>query len=342
LRDEVTFNNLVISGMRARVDPLTKLYAAKSTVKLEIDQRFLSRYGEEYGSKRIRIRVTRDLLAEDALLGRDVTVGDYGEAPTIELDGIAEKEARVEIDTTKMPSTITKPNHEYEGKINPSINVRRVTLEGPASAFTGDQVILVWVNDIEDALSMQQVPGEKGEAKLTRVEIGWQGVETDLLQRIRVRAQELGGDPMTVQDFRRRLVMSCEVIKRKVEKILADVPIEIRHPLPRKFDLVEDYGAYGGTFLDTDLKGGRKQELKVRLPNSLARNQDFLDNLVVVLDVGAAEEDPSTKDTLLVPYRLDLRDRSREQDVAGLPLVDIVPTGGQPAVQAIAEFRKKQ
>lgn len=341
LSDEITFTNLLISGMRSKVDPLAKLYRSDAGVNVPIDRTFLRIYGE--GTEKIRIRITRDLFADDRLFGRDITVGEFAE-PVLELDKLVAREARVEIDGSQMPATINVEDHEYEGtRLNASVNVKSVTLEGPASAFTGDPVALVWVDKVADALSKEApIQGERGEVKLSRVEVRWRGIATDLLPRVRVT---LGGDQIGVNEFRRRLVVSCDVTKKKVQKTLQDVPIDIRYPLPREFDLVKDYAVDGTTFLDTDLRDGRKQVLEVLMPRSVAGNQGFIDNLVLVLNVGAATEDPATAGLLNVPYRLELKDPAREGgegDVAALALVLILPPGSTSAVpQALAEFRRK-
>ena len=337
LSDEITFKDLLISGMRSKVDPLAKLYRGDPTVNVPIDRAFLKTYGE--GDTKITVRITRDLFSDDRLFGRDITVSEFSEL-VLEVDKFDSREAKVEVDTSQMPPTITAENHEYEGtKLNPSVNLRSVTLEGPASAFAGEPVALVWVDKIADALSKETpIQGERGEVRISKVELRWKGIATDLLPRIRVT---VGGDQMGINEFKKRLVITCNVARKKIPHTLKDVPIEIRYSLPQAFDLTEDYAVFGA-FLDTDLKDGRKQLLEVLMPRSLAGNEGFIENLVVVLDVGAAKEDPATKGLLYVPYRLDLKDRSQEADVANLALVDIVPPGGGTAApQALAEFRKK-
>ena len=341
LSDEITFKDLLISGMRSKVDPLAKLYRSDPTVNVPIDRAFLKIYGEgDEGDEKITVRITRDLFSDDRLFGRDITVGEFAEI-VLEVDKFDTREAKVEVDTSQMPPTITAENHEYEGtKLNPSVNLKSVTLEGPASAFAGEPVALVWVDKIADALSKETpILGERGDVRISKVELRWKGIATELLPRIRVT---VGGDQMGINEFKKRLVITCNVAKKKIPYTLKDVPIEVRYALPRKDDLVEDFAVYGTTFLDTDLRDGRKQVLEVLMPRSVAGNQGFIDNLVVVLDFGAATEDPATKGLWYVPYRLDLKDRSQEADVASLALVDIVPPGGgTAALQALAEFRKK-
>ena len=47
LSDEVTFQNLLISGIQSKVDPLAKLYRSDPGVNVPIDRVFLKIYGEE-------------------------------------------------------------------------------------------------------------------------------------------------------------------------------------------------------------------------------------------------------------------------------------------------------
>lgn len=337
LTEEIRFGGLTITGERAKVDPLARLYKGDSVVNLAIDQKFLNVYGEAEGEG-VRIRIDRDLFADDRLFGRDVVVGNLPDGVSVVLDRIETRVARVEV-APDMPAAITDPTHEYEGKLAFSFNVKSVKIEGPASAFTGEPLALVSVPDIVNELSKVQVLGERGDAKLSPVEIRWKGIAEKRLPLLRISADELGGEPMSVREFQQLLVAKCPVTKHKLSRTLPLVPIEIRYPLPRTFDLVEDYQVFGPTFIDSDLREGRMQQLELRLPVSLAGNGDFLSNLVVVLHAGAAKADPTTADSIFVPFYLDLKDRSREEDVLGLALVEIVlPTGGATPV---AEFRKK-
>ena len=338
LEDESDFADLTITGMRAKVDPLARLYRANPGVNLAIDQRFLNVYGEDYGEGK-RIRIDLDLFADDALFGRDIALGGLPDNKVVVLDRIDTKTARVEI-APDMPKEIVDPKHEYAGsKLALSFNVKSVTIEGPASAFAGDPAVLVSVPDIVNKLARVQVPGESGEAKLSPVEIRWKGIATERLGLLRISAAELGGDPMWVREFQQRLVATCQLTKRKLSKTLEAVPIEIRHPLPRAFDLVERYQVFS-TFIDSDLKFGRMQQLEVRLPVSLSGNKDFLSNLVVVLDVGAATADATTP-VMFVPFYLDLKDRNREDDVIGLALVEIDEKIRREGGKPVAEFREK-
>jgi hypothetical protein len=333
----LTFGGLAITGMRAKVDPMARLYRRDAVNPLAIDQRFLNVYGEDYREGGKRIRIDRDLFADDALFGKDIVVDGLPDDVAVTLDRIEERTARVEV-APEMPTAIGKPNHEFEGRIALTFNVKSVRIDGPASAFTAPEpVAQVSVKDIEDELSKVQIQGERGTARLSPDEIRWKGVATDLLPLLRIRANEMGGDPMSVREFQQRLVASCEVTRRKRPKSLPEVPIEIRYLLPPPFDLVKDWEVFT-VFVDRDLQEGRMQHLGVRLPASLAENPDFLGNLVVVLNVAAAKADPTTPDLMFVPFYLDLKDRSRKEDVAGLALVEIDPA---TIPDPVAQFRKR-
>jgi hypothetical protein len=340
LTEEIGFTGLTITGRRDKVDPLARLYLREPVNNLAINQKFLDVYGEAHGEG-VRIRIDRDLFADDALFGRDVVVGGLPDSVAVVLDKIDERTASVEV-AADMPKEITDPKHEYAGsRLALQFNVKSVTIEGPASAFTSDTAaVLASVKDIEKLLSSVQVQGELGEAKLSPVQIQWKGIATERLGLLRISAPELGGDPMWAREFQQRLVATCQLVKRKVSKSLEAVPIEIRYPLPRTFDLVEDYQVYG-LIIDSDLRAGEIQRLEVRLPVSLSGNKEFLSNLVVVLDVGAATTDPATPESMFVPFYLDLKDRSRQDDVAGLALVEIVYQASPGSTRPTCEFREK-
>lgn len=338
LIEEISFGGLTITGERSKVDPLARVYRGDSVTNLAIDQKFLNVYGEKGEGEEMRIRIDRELFADERLFGRDIVVGNLPDDVAVVIDKIETRPARVEL-APEVLSVVLPPNHEYEGKpdgkLDLSLDVTSVMIEGPASAFTADPVAVVSVKAITDELSKVQIPGERGEAKLSPVEILWKGIAAPRLPLLRITADGMSR-PMSVAEFQERLVVSCKVTKRRKSKSLLRVPIEIRYPLPVTFDLVEDYDVLS-MFTDGDLREGRMQQLEVRLPTSLIRNEDFLSNLVVVLDVAAAEVDPAT-DTLFVPFYLDLKDRGRGKDFADLALVEI-DRGKIP--DARAEFRKK-
>ncbi len=342
LTEELVFRGLTITGETAKVDPLARLYRGNPVVNLAIDQRFLNVYGEnvqgedDQGGKRIRI--DHDLFADDALFGKDVTVGRLPDGISVVADRIATRPARVEA-ASDVATAITAPGHQYEGKITLEFNVKTITIEGPASAFTGEPLVLASVRDIVNELDKVQIRGERGEARLSSVQVRWNGIAAERLPLLRIAATELGGGWMSAAEFQQRLIATCPVTKRKVPKTLNAVPIQIRYATPRPFDLVEHYEAFS-PFLDSDLKVGQAQRLDVRLPVSLAGKDAFLKNLVVVLDVAAAASDDAG--ILFVPFYLDLNDRSRDaEDVTGLALVEIATTTGESDPPGRAQFRKR-
>jgi hypothetical protein len=339
LTEEISFGGLTITGERSKVDPLARVYRGDSVTNLAIDQKFLNVYGEKGEGEQMLIRIDREFFADDRLFTRDIAVGNLPDDVTVVLDRIDTRPARVEI-APEVLSVVLPPNHEYEGKegkLDLSLDVTSVMIEGPASAFTAaEPVAVVSVKNIADELSKVQIPGERGEAKLSPVEILWKGIATPRLPQLRITAPGMSR-PMSVAEFQERLVVSCKVTKRRKSKSLQRVPIEIRYPLPQTFNVVEDYQVYGSTIIDGDLREGRMQQLDVRLPTSLIRDEEFLANLVVVLDVAAAEVDPAT-DTMFVPFYLDLKDRARGKDLADLALVEI---DRAKIPDTRAEFRKK-
>ncbi|MFI5401700.1 MAG: hypothetical protein ACHQ1G_02110 [Planctomycetota bacterium] len=339
LTEEISFGGLTITGERSKVDPLERVYRLDSVTNLAIDKKFLDVYGDEGEGEEMLIRIDREFFADDRLFGRDIAVGNLPDDVAVVLDKIDTRPARVEF-APEVLSVVLPPNHEYEGKpdgkLDLSLDVTSVMIEGPASAFTADPVAVVSVKAITDELSKVQIPGERGEAKLSPVEILWKGIATKRLPQLRITAPGMSR-PMSVAEFQERLVVSCKVTKRRKSKSLQRVPIEIRYPLPQTFNVVEDYQVYGSTIIDGDLREGRMQQLDVRLPTSLIRDEEFLANLVVVLDVAAAEVDPATE-TMFVPFYLDLKDRARGKDFADLALVEI---DRAKIPDTRAEFRKR-
>jgi len=345
LTEELIFRGLTITGETAKVDPLARLYKGNPVVNLAVDQRFLNVYGEnvngEDDAEGKKIRIDLDFFADDALFGKDVSVGRLPDGISVVADKIKTASAPVEAaPAPDVPAAITQAGHEYQGtKLALEFNVKTVTIEGPRSAFTADPVVLASVPDIVNELAKVQIRGETGEARLSSVAVRWKGIAEGRLPLLRIAATELGGGWMSAAEFQQRLVATCAVTKRKVPSTLEAVPIQIRYPTPRDFDLVADYDVLS-VFSDGDLREGLMQRLEVKLPVSLAGNDAFRKNLVIVLDVAAAESDEAG--TLFVPFYLDLKDRKRENgvDVAGLALVEIATPSGGSDPPGRAQFRK--
>ena len=332
------FKGLKITGMRSKVDPLARVYRGNPVVSLTIDQRFLNLYGnKDKNGDVIRIPVDYTLFHDDRLFGKDIAVGTLPDVSVILDPLVSKKDVRVAISSGV--SKVLPPDHEF-GKLALSFNVKSVTLRGPGSAFVASAEPTVFVSvapRIEDQLTRFPMPGEKGTVRLSGVVIQWKegNIVEGFVPFLHIDAPELSSEPLDPAEFQRRLEVSCDVVKRKA-KLTITVPIEIRYPVPRKYDLVDDWVLFPrnpGTMTSSDLKAGVQQQLDVALPASLKGDKDFLGNLALVLDVAAATEDTEAE-ILKVPFYLDLKDRSREGDLASLAQVDIVP-------EAVAEFRKE-
>jgi hypothetical protein len=341
LTNEIHFSGLTMTGLRSKVDPLAKLYSGNPVVPLTIDQRFLNLYGDG-----LRIPVNRALFRDEALFGKDIRVGEELKdgAVAVRLDLLDSREARVDV-APATPRTL-KADHPYEGtekdgRLAFAFNVRNITLIGPASAFLpeGDPAVLVSVPQIDAQLSAYSIPSEgRGEAPLARLDILWRdgNIDPALVKYLVVRS-ELGDLP--AEDFQKRLEVSCRVITRKKDHTIPVLPVHIRYPQPPAFDLVADWDSFTPAITTADLQEGVAKNLKVRLPAKLREDKEFLANLVLVLNVGAAP--PEEEGRLRVPYYVDLRDRSRGKDLENLAQVAILGANGEPEAASFAEFRKK-
>ena len=70
------------------------------------------------------------------------------------------------------------------------------------------------------------------------------------------------------------------------------------------------------------VKTRRAANFPLRMPKSLADDEDFLGRLVLILNVANAEEDPDGK-LLRVPVYLDLKGDRRPQDLERLRRIEI-------------------
>jgi hypothetical protein len=333
LNSKFVVSGLMMRGELSKVDSLARLYR-NSFLRVPIDQRILNVYGRDRNGG-IEIPIDSNLFRDEVLFGKDITVERLqSDAPILVNKAVDKATVRVEV-APKLQSVV---HSLYEGQLAFAANMTVVQLRGPASAFRKDlPVIVVGVRgNVADQISAYPMPGETGTITFpgTMCEIQWEdgGIAEPLVAFLRITPEGLTTE-LTPGEFRQRLEIACKVTKRKEEKRLENVPIEIRYPTPRgEFDLLVGYDSFP-PFTDAALSAGSMPLLDVRMPAALAADTEFLKRLVVVLNAAAAEEGEAN--VTKVPFYLDVRDHVRDEDLAKLRQVAI--TGGVTE----AEFRKK-
>jgi hypothetical protein len=333
LTNKFVVSGLVMRGELSKVEPLARLYR-NSSLRLPIDQRILNVYGKSRSDGGTEIPIDANLFRDEVLFGKDITVERLESSTPILVNRLVKKEGvRLEV----APRLQNLVHDLFEGRLTFTLNMTAVEIRGPASAFEKDPpTIVVGVRgNVADQISAYPIPGETGTITFPGAicEILWKdgGINPEHVAFLRMTAEGLASDLLPAE-FRQRLEVSCKVTKRKEEVRLEAVPIEILYPLPRAFDLVTDYQGFP-PFTDQALSDGFMSLLDVRMPAALAADREFHKNLVVVLNVAAAEQ--GEKGVLKVPFYLDIKDHMREEDLAKLRQVAIVREA------TYTEFRKK-
>lgn len=340
-------NRLTIRGEQSKVEALARL--AKSThLRLPIGPRILSVYGKPQPNGAIEVPIDPELFRDDVLFGKDVTVERMESARSIVVAPREDRIARVEVAASLQGVT----HVDYEDRLTFAPNWTSVTIRGPKNAFDMKPPrIVVSVRGIADRISQSQIQGERGTLSFGEgvCEVEWRDgdINPDLVSFLRITPDR--GDPLPASEFRQKLSVSCVATKRKETITLAEIPLQIRYAMPQRFNLLDHYGVFppfsGAEMEDGSVKG----RLKVRLPAAMRDDQAFLNNLVLVLDVAHASDgaDPvgsrgldELGERLEIPYFLDVRDRSRAEDVRRLEQVALVAEDG--AVAEFSKLKKKQ
>jgi hypothetical protein len=337
LTPRIPFLNVTITGTRAKVDPLARQLRDDPVVKFTIDRRFLDEYADP--QDKTRIPITAQLLRDDPRFGADIKV-DLPPGGVVLVDALVQRTARLEI--SRNTPRVLPPDHPYEGTLKDgalaiTLNVKGdVTLSGPESAFPGEGTLALPVSVPIKELARAQIQGESGSHPLTGLTVEWQearinltksDTKVTLLEHLRV-SSDLGQDFLP-DSFQRRLEALVQIRTRRVEHKMT-LPVQIRYAQPPQYDLKE------WTLFKPpapEVATGSVKAWSLQLPVTLSRDQDFLKNLVLVLNVGAADNEGEK--TLLVPVYLDLIDRERGRDLQNLDLVGFSPD--QPVTW---EFRK--
>jgi hypothetical protein len=328
LSSAVSLNPFTITGERSKVDPLARLYKTNA-LRLPINLRLLNIYGKKQESGLVEIPIDEALFRDDLLFGKDILVsGLAAQKLSIRLSEVTTKNAvRVEVDAGL--KEVAVPGM-YEKTFAFTTNVTSVDIRGPSVAFLDNEPkVIVTMPKLQDRIAAEPVAGETGTLKLTGCEIDWAkgGIAPEYASLLRITITNESGGELSASQLQQRLVISTEVTKKREKLKLKDVPIQIRYPVPQQFDLLKVYSILS-PFIDSDLSNGYLPFLDVKLPTTLKGNEDFLKNLVVILDV--AEARPDLDKRLLVPFYLSLKDTRRATDRANLLRVEIDgPTDAQ-------------
>jgi len=324
-------NNLTIRGELSKVEALARTYR-NASLRLPIDGRILS-VGKKQPDGLIEVPLDANFLRDEVLQARDVTVELTAKVAPVKLCALEDRAGRIAVATE-----LTSLSHaDYEGSLVFVPNYRSISVRGPSVAFPPDKdkelrLVVGVRGNINDRISANPFTGESGILSFGDglCEIRWpdSNVKSEYKDFLRITPD--GGTSMTAAELQRALTVSCTAVKKKEAVQLKEVPIVVLYGLPRTIDL-DKWQVYP-PFTDQNLSDGELAFLDVRMPAVLKDDEAFKKNLVVVFDVAAATED---KGVLKVPYYLDLKDRTRDEDVGKLAQVAIAQDPKH------VEFRRK-
>ncbi len=293
-RDEVTLQDLRITGKQSDVSRITDAINKSPTREVIITQSFLDTYGKDR-----TIKLDRNVIRDTAIFGGTVKFSAVSGEKTIEYDElevVQDVELRLSPDQTDKLNVRRNADYEpTEGdgtKFQVYFNVKLATIRGPKSLFTSGRPTALYVN----ILPLDPQPPTDGsatsefEASQPIASIDWNGSGLD--SGLLGSATFLVGKGTGVRDvaFTRSLRVLYRVQERAKE-VTVTLPILVREPL------VEDNAdrprlkGWSMNHQLLDLSDQPKTvSLKLKLPGTLAVQQTFLDSLVLVIDLANASK----------------------------------------------------
>ncbi|MHC4161987.1 MAG: hypothetical protein ACYSUM_07645 [Planctomycetota bacterium] len=317
LTPRLRLEDLEISGLRSRVNFLARQHL-QAPLPVEINERFLRLHRDG-----LDIPVTPDFFEDDALWGEDIKASGLPDDLKIELD---ERDSRPGIIVTVSPEVNRLPkDHRYQGTLEDdalqvSINIKQVTLLGPRRVFGANPRIVLKLPDLAQMLNNFNTTEEQAEAPVQDFDLDWAAGDIDsrYVEHVLVSGRELGPLPVTARAFRAALRVSCTVLVRKVLKEVS-IPIEVR--VGEGTENIDNWDSRGKLILGDAVRARRAENFPLRMPKSLADDDDFLARLVLILNVAGAQK--GSAGTLRVPVYLDLARDRRPQDLERLRRIDI-------------------
>jgi len=316
IKGKVELKDVEVQGLRAIVDPLVKEWASKPEKELIITRSFLGRHADD---SELRIPIDRDFFKDDALFGKDVEATKLPDGQAAVLDVLETRRLRVEVD----PALVLKlpPESPYQGTGTDDRlqleTVKDVSVTGPKSAFAENARVIYTIDTLVQQIAAFKTQLDQAPVTLGNVRILWSegGINVEYLD-VRIEGK-------TPAEFKRGLVVTCQVVKRKETKPFATFPIVVRSS--REFNLADwtpQTSSFGVVVSSRVLEEGSVENLVLRMPKALAEKKALTDNLVLEVNLTAARKEEGTN-RLIVPVFLSLKDMTKEQDRDDLRLIEI-------------------
>jgi hypothetical protein len=299
LTPRLRLEDLEISGLRRQVNDLGRRHL-QAPLPVEINERFLRLHREG-----LDIPVNSDFFRDEALWGKDIKVSGLPRNLKIELDEL-ESRKNVIVSVAAETNRVLPVTHRYQGTLEGdaldiSVNKSQVTLHGPKRVFGENPKIILKLPDLARVLGGLETTKEQAELEVVDFSVDW-----------------AAGDIDPARNFRTALNVFCTVVVRKVEKKVS-IPIETR---VGEGDLnIDDWVSSGRLILKAAVRTRRAEAFGLRMPKSLADDEEFLGRLVLILNVAGAQKESDAE--LRVPVYLDLKGDRRPQDLERLQRIEI-------------------
>jgi len=331
LQDTVTVRDVRIQGLRRIVDPLAK--ELRGDKRVVLTEGFLSRYDRM--NLVIKPAVLRDILGDEDI---DITMGGVDQA--VKVDRLVER-SNVLVDL--VPDENLTPPEEYQGTqpdgriFPPEFNVKQVRLIGPSTEMPPNPGLKVDIHLDRYFTPERQLDfseeREVVQLQVPFISIDWQlsGIRPGMVKYFKV-ASDLTNNPVAAATFERSLSAKFELMARLE-------PQEVKIPIVRRDKWKSDVDFSRWVSLSTLVTSQALDEeavlLEIRVPKTiLARYPDLLkEQLVLVLDVTAWTKD---SDELVIPFHLDVRDRSHPDLLNALQRIEIVSS------ERVVRFRPRE
>jgi hypothetical protein len=306
-----------ISGFRSRVNALARQHL-QAPLPVEVNERFLRLHRDG-----LDIPIDADFFRDDALWGKDVKVVAVTGGLEIELDELVTKPGII-VAIDPGTNLVLPKDHRYQGTLEGdaldiAVSVQQVTVRGPKRAFGENPRIILQMPNLAQALASIETGKEQANVELTDFRIDWAGgdIESRYVDNLLISEGD-AGPQKTARTFRAGLHVTCTVVVRKVKKVIPSIPIEVRAGKPGQN--IDDWDSRAKLFLSEDVRARRADDFRLRMPKSLADDEEFLSRLVLVLNLANAHDEAGT---LRVPVYLDLKGDRRPVDLERLRRIDI-------------------
>lgn len=315
----VKLKDLVLIGLRSKVQATAASLSLQSAVRIGVDRRFLRSFGDYPPNRQILIPIDAEFFRRvPALLGEGIEASVIRESQALLLDPRVTVEfevtlpAEIEAARTQIPEESSFKPVGDEKRLKVELQPRHVRIAGPQSALPGTEPgkfppLFVEIPDIGEVLRSPYVEEAPAPNVLPVMRIDWakSGVQGTGLEY----ATFLDPPAAGAEEFAKRVRFRFLVEARGQTEALTGIPIVFRWPTAQvpPGALLDTYTATANFELfEDDLRAGVCSRLVVSIPRHyLNRRAALQQKLVLVIDWNRKAE--GDKD-FEVPVFLDTRD----------------------------------